>query len=316
MRHVAIAAVLASLLVACTDEMEPEEGTGSQSVVVDNRLAANRLAANRLAANRLAANRLAANRLAANRLKLDPLAAGDLLTTAEGIELLTFVVSCALPSGVTLVAEDPVTHDPHEFFGELGLAPRWANRKLDKIGQRWISACLFSRVNANNVTVPISLRGPHRGLVTTAAERAGWTQEEGAFYGNLFLPLNTPIEWIACRGRAQAAGETGGLADRDCTEPDPLNPGKTLCGFTFAGDCGDYPPAPEGRACRTFSQHGYYASCSDEPVFGAAHHDSHDDDDDDDDGDCEHDDDDDHWHHGQRDRAAVYHQVITTFTQP
>ena len=56
MRYLAVAAVLASFLVACTDEMAPEEGTGSQSVVVQNRLAANRLAANRLAANRLAAH--------------------------------------------------------------------------------------------------------------------------------------------------------------------------------------------------------------------------------------------------------------------
>lgn len=315
MRHVAVAAVLASLLVACTDEVEPDEGTGSQSVVVDNRLAANRLAANRLAANRLAANRLAANRLAANRLKLDPIAAGDLLSTAEGIELLTFVVSCALPSGVVLEAEDPVTHDPLEFFGEVGLAPRWAHKKLDKIGQRWVSACLFARVNANNVTVPISLRGPHRGLVTTPEERAGWTLEEGAFYGNLFRPINEPIIWIACRGRAQAAGETGGLGDRDCTEPDPMNPGKTMCGFTDAGDCGDYTPPPSKHACRKFSQHGFWAACTDEPTFPQGHHGNHHDDDDDD-GDCDHDDDDDHWHHGQRDRAAVYHQVITTFTQP
>lgn len=299
--------MLASLLVACTDVVEPEEGTSSQSVLVDNRLAANRLAANRLAANRLAANRLAANRLAANRLRLDPIAAGDLLTTPEGIDLLTFVVSCALPEGVTLVAEDPTTHDPLEFFGEVGLAPRWAHRRLDKIGQRWISACLFARVNANNVTVPISLRGPHRGLVTTPEERAGWTLEEGAFYGNLFLPLDQPIDWIACRGRTQAAGETGGLVDRDCTEPDPQNPGKTFCGFTFAGDCEDYTPPPSEHACRKFSQHGYYAACAAESIF-PRHHGGNSHDDDDDDGDCDHDDDDGH--------APVYHQVITVFTQP
>ena len=314
MRQLAVAAVLASLLVACTDEMAAEEGTGSQSVVVDNRLAANRLAANRLAANRLAANRLAANRLAANRLELDPIGAGDLLSTPEGIELMTFIVSCALPEGVTLVAQDPVTHDPLEFFGAIGLAPRWANHALDKKGQRWVSACLFARVNANNVTVPISMRGPHRGLVTTADERLKWPLEEGAFYGDYFRPITEPIVWIACRGRAQAAGENGGLADRDCAEPDPMHPGKTLCGFTYAGDCGDYTPPPSAHACRRLTPSGYYASCSDQAVFPRDHHlNNHDDDDDDGDGD--HDDDDDHWNHGHRDRAAVYHQVITTFVQ-
>lgn len=315
MRNVVYALILASSVIACTDPPEEELSGGSQSVVVDNRLAANRLAANRLAANRLAANRLAANRLAANRLELNPIGAGDLLSTPEGIELMTFIVSCALPEGVTLVAEDPVTHDPLEFFGEVGLAPGWSHHSLNKVGQRWVSACLFARVNANNVTVPVSLRGPHRGLVTTPEERANWPQQEGAFYGNWFVPINKPIEWIACRGKDQAHGEGGGLVDRDCTEPDPNNPGKTLCGFDFAGDCGDYDPPSSDHACRHFSQRGYWTGCSDDAAFPVNHHWNTWHDDDDDDGDHDHDDDDDHWSHGHCDRKAVYHQVITTFVQ-
>jgi hypothetical protein len=313
MRHVVAALLLASSLVACTDEAV-EEGSGSQSVVVDNRLAANRLAANRLAANRLAANRLAANRLAANRLELDPIGAGDLLKTPEGIELMNFIVGCALPSGVTLVAKQPGTGTQLEFFGEIGLAPKWETKPLDKKGQRWISACLYARVNANNVTVSVSLRGPHKSLATTADEVRDWPLQEAAFYGNYFRPVTEPIIWIACRGKDQAHMETGGLVDRDCAEPDPAHPGLTMCGFTYAGDCGDYDPPKSDHACRKFSTHGYWAGCQDASRFeGDNHWASHDDDDDD--GDHDHDDDDDQYSHGQCDHHATYHQVITTFVQ-
>jgi hypothetical protein len=314
MRQVVAALLLASSLVACTDD-PVEEGSGSQSVVIDNRLAANRLAANRLAANRLAANRLAANRLAANRLEIDPIGAGDLLKTPEGIELMTFIVSCALPSGVTLVATEPGTGTVLEFFGEVGLAPKWEKHALDKKGQRWISACLYARVNANNVTVPISMRGPHKGLVTTPDEVRDWPLQEAAFYGNYFRPVTEPIVWIACRGKDQAHGENGGLVDRDCAEPDPAHPGLTICGFTYAGDCGDYDPPASAHACRHFSKNGYWTGCQDEAAFGANHHWTTSHDDDDDDGDSDHDDDDDHYSHGQCDRHATYHQVITTFVQ-
>jgi hypothetical protein len=323
---IAVSAVLGA--AACTDEDEMSDS--SQGLVQDNRLSVNRLAVNRLAVNRLAVNRLAVNRLAVNRLAANLDSMSDLLATEEGQELLGYIVSCALPEGVTLVAEDPVTGDPLEFFGGLGLAKKWLDRRLDKKGKRWVSACLYARVNLHDVTVPISMRGPHRGLVTTPEELAGWTLQEGGFYGDYFRPLNKPIEWFACRGKDQAASETGGLAERDCTEPDPMNPGKTLCGFTYAGDCGDYAPPKSKRACRKFSKHGYWAACREEASWGGGshftggggHHDDDDHgghghgDDDDDDGDHDHDDDHDHGHHGGCNGRATYHQVITTFAQP
>ncbi|MBA3463426.1 MAG: hypothetical protein H0T46_25955 [Deltaproteobacteria bacterium] len=303
--------------VGCTDEQD-ELSDSSQGLVSDNRLSVNRLAVNRLAVNRLAVNRLAVNRLAVNRLSANLSSMSDLLATEEGQELLGYIVSCALPEGTVLEAKDPVTGDPLEFFGGLGLATRWLDKALDKKGKRWVSACLYARVNLHDVTVPISMRGPHRGLVTTPEELTGWTKQEGAFYGDYFRPLSEPIEWIACRGKDQAAGEAGGLSERDCAEPDPANPGKTMCGFTYAGDCGDYEPPQSARACRKFSQHGYWAACRDSTDFGASNnnggHGSHDDDDDD--GDHDHDDDNAHNHHSGCSGRATYHQVITTFTQP
>ncbi|MEO8700645.1 MAG: hypothetical protein ABI867_11405 [Kofleriaceae bacterium] len=272
--------------------------------MIDNRLAANRLAANRLAANRLAANRLAANRLAANRLELNVGDAGELLGTPEGREVLSFIVSCAVKEGETLVADFEGNH--YEFFGELGLANKWLTHRLDDKGKGWVSACLFSRVNASNVPIPISLRGTHQQLTVDPEEADAWTLEEGAFYGDYFTPPNQPIDWNACRGRAQAAGESGGLLERDCAEPDPAHPGLTLCGFKYAGDCGDFATH---HACKRFNEDGtYYTKCAATPKFGANHHHGHDDDD--------HHDGDGCWGNNHGNGNDTYAQVITVYVIP
>ena len=76
--------------------------------------------------------------------------------------------------------------------------------------------------------------------------------------------LGDPIDWNACQGVDQAAGETGALIERDCAEPDG-NTGLTKCGFNYAGACGDFEPH---FACKGFSENGtYYQRCADEPAF-------------------------------------------------
>ncbi len=306
---------VACLLAACTDEL-PSESEDESSVVVLNKLATNKLATNKLATNKLATNKLATNKLATNRFRLNSENAQELLSTPDGREVLTYLVGCAVPEGQVLIG----THDgtDYEFFGELGLAPGWLRHRLDHQGKGWVSACMFARVNVHNVSLPVSLRGPHRNLDVSAEERAGWVLEEGAFYGNLFTPGDDPINWIACRGKDQAAGETGGLVDRDCAEPDPANPGKTLCGFKYAGDCGSFAEEP---VCEDFSVRGtFYRRCHSRPID---HHDH--DDDCDSDSDSDHDSDSDsdsdsdrrwggHGHHGHH--GQTYRQVITTFTIP
>jgi hypothetical protein len=189
--------------------------------------------------------------------------AGKLLSSEDGREVFSFIVSCALPADVILSAD--VDGTTFEFSGEMGLAPQWLSAPLTTEGQGWISACIFARVNTRDVALPISLRGSNLALATNADERAGWSVEEGAFYGNLFTPLDQPILWIACRGAGQAAGETGGLIERDCTEPDPANPGFTQCGFIYAGDCGSYS---NDQACEQFSAGGaFYRRCHQAPLF-------------------------------------------------
>ena len=232
--------VLGVSLIACTDDVQSVGET--VSAVTSN--------------NRLSANRLSANRLSANRLQLHA-SSSDLIATEEGREVLTFLVGCAVSPDQTLVGSFGGT--TYEFHGELGLASHWLDRPLDRKGAGWVSACLFARVNANAVEVEISLRGNHEQLAVTADEAANWSLQEGAFYGNYFTPENQPIDWVACRGSAQASGEYGGLVDRDCAEPDPENPGKTICGFTYAGDCGDFAAR---YACKKYDSGGtFYKKC-------------------------------------------------------
>lgn len=253
-----------------------------RAAVTHNRLAANRLAANRLAANRLAANRLAANALSSTRLEAN-MATAELLETAEGRDVYAYLVSCALGSEITIQAEVPGANDAYctngtcTFAGGMGLADYWINHKLNPQGQRWITACVLARVNLYEQAEAISLRGPHDSLVPTLVEFQNFTLEEGAFFGNLFSG-DAEIDWNACRGKGKfeagpGTGTGGSIAMRDCTWPDPANPGKTLCGFNYAGDCASFTTVPEPYSCKNFEQslfdtQGYYDGCHATPGDG------------------------------------------------
>jgi hypothetical protein len=220
--------------------------------------------------NRLSSNRLSSNRLSSNRLALDPHGASGLLATDDGRNVLSYIVSCAIDQGQSLEASGigscsanadcgslwPGTcvanKCNYSFPGLLDLAPEWLDEPLDSQGQGWVSACLFARVNAHDTAESISLHGEYPSLTLSIDEAALYTVEEGAFYGNIFLNVKdeSKIQWYACRGEGQAAGEFGGLVDRDCAEPAPGNPEYTQCGFHYAGDCADYTPLyPSPYAC-------------------------------------------------------------------
>ena len=284
MRSLCLAGATSVCLIACT--VSPaDESSVTQHAESHNRLASNRLASNRLASNRLASNRLASNRLASNRLASNALTA-EILESEEGRDVYSYIIGCALPDGVTIEADVPGAEDtlpdaPYTcvnehctFYGNLGLAPRWIDHKLDRKGQRWVSACLFARVNALDTAESISMRGRHEGLAVSQAEAELYTLEEGAFYGNLFIDdpdENVPPDWFACRGEDKAASPNqAGLAARKCADEDPANPGFTYCGFYYTGDCGDFTPQiPSPFACRTFNAlQGIYGDCYDEAGFG------------------------------------------------
>jgi hypothetical protein len=336
---------LVSLLfgAACTSD-DPNTGSTSQSVTAFNKLSSNKLSSNKLSSNKLSSNKLSSNKLSSNKLVLNKAGAEDLLSTADGRDVLSYIVSCAIDGDMTLVAPtsdscstvtdclpDPTvpfsaTCDSnkctYDFPGGLGLTPHWIDHELDEDGKGWISACLFARVNAHDTAEEISLRGPNRALTVSADEATLYDVEEGAFYGNLFTPGNDPPNWIACEGEGQASGEFGGLVDRDCTEPDPANPGFTQCGFIYAGFCGDYTPAvPNPQACDEFSSNGYYEDCHSTASLLTHHGHDHEhgdrggyDDGDGHDGDDHGHDGDDHGHDGCHQHGEItYQQVITTF---
>ncbi len=277
------------MLVGCG--VDEQINSSRQSVVTHNRLSSNRLSSNHLPSSHLASNQLSSGPLSSNRFNLTDT---DLIETDGGRDVLTYLISCAIPDGITFVGTDS-QGTQYEFFGALGIAPQWLDHPLNRAGKGWVSACLFARVNSNDVTIPISLRGPSSALTVDPEERANWTLEEGGFYGMYFTPPDQPINWIACRGRDAAQAHQ---ADRDCAQPDPLNPGKTLCGFTFAGDCGAYSNPPPPTACSSFSPSGYYLDCANQPIFDPVEDDSDSDDPVDD---C---------------RSPIFRQVITTFVHP
>jgi hypothetical protein len=177
-------------------------------------------------------------------------------------ETFSHLVACALSADVTLVAT--IDGQDLEFFGEHGLTPEWRNSSLSVSGQRWVSACMFAKLNAADVHMPVSLRGPNLGLALVEGEAEIFPLEEGAYFGNLFVSLDQPIQWYACRGRDQAAGDQGSLHIHDCSEPDPNKPSLTKCGLFYAGDCGNFSAHP---ACEEFVVSGtYYRRCHTAPA--------------------------------------------------
>ena len=245
-----------------------------------NRLASNKLASNKLASNELASDKLASNALSSTRLEAN-MATAELLATADGRDVYSYLIGCALPGGMSIQATVPgapdtgpdanytCTSEECVFTGSLGLAESWIDHRLTPDGQGWVSACIFARVNALDTSVAISLRGPNDNLTVSPDEAVLYSLQEGAFYGNLFTG-DDPIDWNACRGADQAAGDVGGLADRECAEPDPLDPTHTKCGFNYAGDCDDFSPQfPTPYACKSFdAAQGTYDVCHAGPGNG------------------------------------------------
>jgi hypothetical protein len=246
MRTITTVVFIALMATACVGD--PDVSTRTQGVAEGNAIAINAIAINGIALNGIAINGIAINSLSNN---LYVMTSTDLLATDEGREVLKYVVSCAIPTGTTLTGSHAgITYN---FIGEIGLAPAWLGRGLRETEQRWVSACLLSRVNRFGVPVSISIRGPHQALTVTEEEALVYSVEEGAFYGNVFQGVEGPMVWNACRGRDQAVSETGTLELRDCTEPDPENPGLTLCGFNYTGDCGAWAQ-PDPYACEKYRE--------------------------------------------------------------
>src|SRR3989442_9239572 len=100
--------------------------TTAPGKLVANLLAANKLrpysaAANSAVASTLAASPIAARQLGPNRYAANAEATHAFMATSDGREVLSFIVSCALPADVTLVGTMP-DGTALEFLGDIGLA--------------------------------------------------------------------------------------------------------------------------------------------------------------------------------------------------
>jgi hypothetical protein len=252
--------VVVALFAGCVDV--PDESTVSSNRIATNRLVTHRVVANKLGAGKVAAAKLAASQISSSTFRVNLTAAGELLSTDGGREVFSALVACALPEGTIVTADLP--EGTFDFFGDAGLAPEWTAQPLCSESQRWVSACLFSRVSSSDVAVTISLRGPTPALGADADEREAFSLQEGAFFGNYFTAKEQPIAWYACRGTDKARGDSGDLANRNCAAPDPLAPGLTRCGFNYAGDCVTFS-AP--HACESFAIGGsFFQRCHTVPM--------------------------------------------------
>jgi hypothetical protein len=94
------------------------------------------------------------------------LAKQQLVASAAGRDLLTRVVSCALPAGssITGLAADGT---PYQFAGSLGLAPTWADHPASAAERRRVIACVHG---ARPTTAPVS-PAPMVGSIAPAARR-------------------------------------------------------------------------------------------------------------------------------------------------
>ena len=168
------------------------------------------------------------------------LASGPLTETVQGRELLSYLVSCALPAGVHAIL--PGASATVSFPGDLGLAPGWRERPLTPAEQEIVSACILARVNAFGVPVRLSMRALSgtrgvSGLRTDDDERQTFTLFEGAFFGNIFAD---PPRKFACTGDAKI--EELRALKRICTLA--ATGGTSVCDFVITGPC----PASRGPA--------------------------------------------------------------------
>lgn len=222
------------MLSACTQT--PDTSTTNAPILTESFDSPDFVTLHRVGAIKAASHKVAAERISPTQFAVSP-ATDDLMSTEESRVLLSLLVGCALPPTESLIGKvtfEGVNFDL-EFFGEIGLAPHWLHRPLDREERGWISACVFSHLNIHAEEIPISMRGTKRQLSAPLEERQSFPVQEGAFWGDMFAEQ---LAWFACRGEGLLTLPLpSGLVDRDCAKQDPSNPALTLCGLSFAGNC-------------------------------------------------------------------------------
>jgi hypothetical protein len=110
------------------------------------------------------------------------------LTDPNAREVLTYIVSCALPADAHIELE--IEGDTYDFDGQLGLAPEWGEDggSCDADCKEWVSACVVARLDYTGESVMISVRGDHDALTPSPKELKQYKHREATYYGNIFSP--------------------------------------------------------------------------------------------------------------------------------
>jgi hypothetical protein len=219
-----IALLCFSVLGACVDSPDASDDT----TTADPRIATNGLVPTAIHSTTLANAALTGTALGSAKAMQD---------TADHRLYAGYLIGCALTPTQTITAFSQ--WGTYSYAGVVGLAPAWTTRALTASEAADVSACVIARANLVGMNVTISIRGDLSALATTLDEARSYNVEEAAFYGDVFT--TTAGAKHACNGVDQVRdGDTyGDLPNRQCGQPDPNNPGYTLCGFVFDGDCAD-----------------------------------------------------------------------------
>ena len=118
-----IAVFAAAMLAACGTESAPKAPTLPTTAEVDTAS------------------------LAAHSLSVNSLPEMRLLASASGRDVLSRVVSCALPRGASITAITS-SGTPYSFTGSAGLAPHWAQRAATAQERSRVTACVLGRAIA------------------------------------------------------------------------------------------------------------------------------------------------------------------------
>jgi hypothetical protein len=226
-------AACAALAAGCAPAGE-EIGAAREAALSPNALSPNALSPNALSPNALSPNALSPNALSPDALSPGALGSIEAPDSTGDLarELLLYTVSCAFDVDQSFdfswTDASGAAH-AESYPGLNGLAPNWAAQPLDPTGQQWVSDCLGARVNAEGVSVMLSIRGTSPALAASTAELEAYQTREGAFFGNLF---NAPFKVYACYDPLSMVASV--MAKRVCAQPFVAAPGSS----TLTYDCG------------------------------------------------------------------------------
>jgi hypothetical protein len=126
-----------------------------------------------------------------------------LMTTTLGRVTVSYLVRCALPLGHSITKKDQ-NGTSYTFAGLIGVAPSWEHNACDTACQESVSACMMAHLNVAGVHVPIWLDSPVSAIGRGTS--SSYPNEEGTFFGNIFITSNGTVPAYYCEGGGFARG--------------------------------------------------------------------------------------------------------------